>query len=51
VHNELMRIEARLQRARQLVRDRPASACALADRVLLDLDELTVAQQDAGRSR
>lgn len=51
VHNELTRIEARLQRARELIRDRPGSACALADRVLIDLDELTVATQDAERSR
>lgn len=51
IYNELMRIEARLQRARQLVRDRPASACALADRVLLDLDELAVARREAERSR
>jgi hypothetical protein len=51
VYNELMRIEAQLQRARRLVRDRPASACALVDKVLLDLDELTVARQDAERSR
>ena len=51
VYNELMRIENRLQRARQLVRDRPGTACALAFEVLQDLDALTVARQDAEGSR
>ncbi|MET0237999.1 MAG: SCO2524 family protein [Kibdelosporangium sp.] len=51
VYTELMRIEHRLQRARQLIRDRPASACSLAVDVLSDLDALTVVRQDAEGSR
>ncbi|RSM84729.1 hypothetical protein DMH04_19805 [Kibdelosporangium aridum] len=47
VYNELARIEEQLQQARDLVRDRPASASALANDALVALAALTVVSQDA----
>jgi hypothetical protein len=46
----LLRIDTRLQRARDILRERPGTAHALVTDALRDLDELTAARQDAARS-
>lgn len=47
MYNSLARIEYRLARARKLLADRPGTADALANDVLLELDQLAVAREDA----
>jgi hypothetical protein len=47
MYKGLKRLEARLDRARRLLRDRPGTAVALTLDVLRDLDEIAVARQDA----
>ncbi|WP_035846545.1 SCO2524 family protein [Kitasatospora azatica] len=49
VLNTLRQSEARLQRARRLLRDRPGTACTLALQVLASLDELAAARRTASR--
>lgn len=51
MYASLHRIEARLQRARRLLQERPGTATALAADVLRQLDEFALARQDATRSR
>jgi hypothetical protein len=51
VQRLLHALELRLNRAESLLAARPATAAALADRVLLELDELASARLDAFRSR
>jgi hypothetical protein len=51
MHDILLRIDAGLIRAREVLRTKPGTAIAIAQRVLGDLDELAVAQQRAVRSR
>jgi hypothetical protein len=50
VHQLLGQAQRQLFRAGQLVSERPATAGAIADSVLLELDELASARQDANRS-
>jgi hypothetical protein len=51
MHDILLRIDAGLIRAREVLRTKPGTSMAIAQRVLGDLDELAVAQQRAVRSR
>lgn len=51
MHDILLRIDAGLIRAREVLRTKPGTSIAIAQRVLSDLDELAVAQQRATRSR
>ncbi|NUP47639.1 MAG: hypothetical protein HOW97_10060 [Catenulispora sp.] len=51
VQRLLREVDQRLNRAEALLTERPATAAALADRALLDLDELVLAVQLATRSR
>lgn len=50
LRDDLRRSEASLQRARELVADRPGSSVALSLQVLRRLDELAAARQDVARS-
>jgi hypothetical protein len=49
VNSSLRRIESRLQRSRRILYERPGTAMALVLDVLTELDEFTVARQDAAR--
>ena len=50
MHVGLVRIEARLARARRILNERPGTATALAIKALRELDELATARLDAARS-
>lgn len=50
MNSSLRRIENKLQRARTLLQDRPGTAKAIVIDVLRELDEFTIARQDAARS-
>jgi hypothetical protein len=50
MNSGLRRIENRLQRARTLLQDLPGTANAIVIDVLRELDEFTIARQDAARS-
>lgn len=50
LNSSLHRIENRLQRARTLLQDRPGTAKAIVIDVLRELDEFSIARQDAARS-
>jgi hypothetical protein len=49
INNSLRRIEARLQRSRRILYERPGTAMALVQDILVELDGLAVARQDAAR--
>jgi hypothetical protein len=46
----MLRIDSKLQRARQLLYDKPGTANALLMDALRELDELAVAREDVARS-
>jgi hypothetical protein len=50
LRNDLRRMDSALQRARAIVHERPASAVALANGVLRELDLLIAAREDAAES-
>jgi hypothetical protein len=47
MRDTLQRVQASLQRAREIIDDRPGTASVLASEVLRDLDRLNVARRDA----